>query len=214
MTKALNCSQSKDIGLYLGNYVDGPNNIQRSFNKFLETIQGKLQGWQRNLLSRSGRITLIKSVLGSLASYYLSHIKLTNNQANKCDSIINIFLWKHGQNQNCLHMIKWSKICMPIHKGGLGIRNSSDFNKALLTKQVSKLFTEPGSLYSRIMLHKYGVESNSDTLKCPTDASPRWKGIFKSFECIRPLFPWQVAMGRRSLSPVLTGSNQFKILKI
>lgn len=109
MTKTLRCVHSKDISLYLGNYIDGPNNIERSFSKFLETIQSRLQGWQRNLLSRSGRITLIKSVLGSLASYYLFHIRLTKNQAQKCDSIINKFLWRHGQNNNFLHMIKWSK---------------------------------------------------------------------------------------------------------
>lgn len=47
---------------------------------------------------------------------------------------------------------------MPSDKGGLGIRNSYDFNQALLTKQVWKLYSDPNSLYSRVMIHKYTVE--------------------------------------------------------
>lgn len=197
MTKTLKCNHSNDIGLYLGNYVDGPNNTHRSYTKFIETIQSRLQGWQRNLLSKSGRITLINSVLGSLASYYLSHISLTKQQANKCDSIINKFLWRHGLNKNCLHMVKWSGICKPKSMGGLGIRNSADFNQALLTKQVWKIFSDPNCLYSKIRIHKYSVGPNSDVLKCPTDASARWKGMLKAFNQIKPLFRWQVGDGQR-----------------
>lgn len=197
MSKTLRCQHSKDIGLYLGNYVDRPNCIQRSYHNFMDSIQSRLQGWQGNLLSKSSRVTLIKPVLGSLASYYLSHIKLTQSQAYKCDSLINKFLWRHGKNQNCLHMIKWSNICQPIHMGGLGIRNCTDFNKALLTKQVWKLFSQPASLYSKTMIHKYGYGSNSDALRCPNDASPRWKGMFSSFEVIKAHFVWQVGNGEK-----------------
>lgn len=48
--------------------------------------------------------------------------------------------------------------------GELAIRNTLDFNKALLTKKVWKIFSNPRSLYSRVMSGKYSVSPNSDRL--------------------------------------------------
>lgn len=93
MSKSLKCKVSPSIGLYLGCILDGGISTKHNFNRILDTLQSRLEGWQGRFLSKAGRITLIKSTLFSISTYYLSHMSLSKSQASKCDSIINNFLW-------------------------------------------------------------------------------------------------------------------------
>jgi hypothetical protein len=43
------------------------------WNNVVEKFEKRLIGWKRLYLSKGGRLTLIKSTLSSLPTYYLSH---------------------------------------------------------------------------------------------------------------------------------------------
>jgi hypothetical protein len=44
------------------------------------------------------------------------------------------FLWGGPGEEFKYHLVSWAKVCTPISKGGLGIRNLVLFNRALLGK--------------------------------------------------------------------------------
>ena len=50
--------------------------------------------------------------------------------ANKIEKLQRDFLWEDPKT----HLLGWDKMCMPMAKGGLGIRKLATFNKALLGK--------------------------------------------------------------------------------
>ena len=56
------------------------------------------------------------------------------------------------------HLVRWKTVCMEKDKGGLGIRNLSLLNKALLCKWNWRFAAENNSLWKMAINFKYGVE--------------------------------------------------------
>ena len=81
-----------------------------------------------------GRITLINSVLSALPIYLLSFFKIPKKVVHKIVSIQRNFLWGGHQEANKIPWVKWDTVCLPKNKGGLGIKDLSKFNEALLGK--------------------------------------------------------------------------------
>ena len=57
---------------YLGMPLGTPYKTASMWNPILERMEKKLSGWKRLYLSKESRLTLVKSTLSSLPSYYLS----------------------------------------------------------------------------------------------------------------------------------------------
>jgi hypothetical protein len=87
-----------------------------------------LAGWKRPLLSKGGRVTLIKSI-ANIPTYYMSLFKIPISIANRIEKLQD-FLWGGLGDEFKYHLVK----CSPISEGGLGIRKLVDFNRALLGK--------------------------------------------------------------------------------
>ncbi|XP_058726432.1 uncharacterized protein LOC131597777 [Vicia villosa] len=58
--------------------------------------------------------------------------------------------------KRCIHWIKWNKVCLPIEKGGLGIRRLADFNQALLVKWKWRIVDYKDSLWYGVLKARYG----------------------------------------------------------
>ena len=85
-------------------------------------------------LSKGGRVTLIKSTLSSLPTYYLSLFPIPSSVALRIDKIQRDFLWGGIGEGKKFHLINWHQVCQPLKFGGLGLRNIRAFNRALLGK--------------------------------------------------------------------------------
>ena len=97
-------------------------------------MERKLSGWQRMYLSTGGRVTLIKSTLSSLPTYYLSLFPIPSSVALRIDKIQRDFLWGGIDEGKKFHLINWHQVCQPLKSGGLGFRNIRVFNRVLLSK--------------------------------------------------------------------------------
>ncbi|GJS36768.1 RNA-directed DNA polymerase, eukaryota, reverse transcriptase zinc-binding domain protein [Tanacetum coccineum] len=94
------CSASNLPFSYLGLPIGSNMNRIANWNSLIERFKIRLSGWKANMLSSGGRLTLIKSVLGSL-----------------------------GDTRK-LAWIKWSNILASLDKGGLGVLKSIHGNEA------------------------------------------------------------------------------------
>ena len=110
---------------------------------------------EASLLSKGGRLTLVKSTLSSLPTYYLSLFVIPVAVADRLERIQRKFLW--GSLEECFKypLVAWEKVCLPIVLGGLGIKKLVHFNKALLGKWLWRFGREGTHLWSRVIASKY-----------------------------------------------------------
>ena len=79
-------------------------------------------------LSKGSKVTLIKSTLANIPTFYLSSFPIPVTVANRIEKIQRDFLWGGLGVEFKYHLVNWSKVCSPISVGGLGIRKMLDFN--------------------------------------------------------------------------------------
>ena len=140
------------LGMPLGSSYKSPS----IWNPILERMEKKLSGWKRLYLSKGGRLTLLKSTLSSLPTYYLSLFTIPKAVAIRLERIQRNFLW--GSSVECFKypLVAWEKVCLPRELGGLGIRKLVPFNQALLGKWLWRYGHETSRLWRRVITMKYG----------------------------------------------------------
>lgn len=79
---------------------------------------GWLVGWKRKLLSKRGRLTLIKSTMVNFPIYYLSTTTIHVNVAKKLETIQCNFLWGDDEETNRFHLLKQDEIKRPLKSMG------------------------------------------------------------------------------------------------
>ena len=139
---------------YLGMPLGASHKSLSIWNPILEKFHRKLAGWKKLYLSKGGRLTLLKSTLSSLPTYYLSLFTIPSHVANKIEKIQRDFLWGDSK----IHLVGWDKVCAPKVNGGLGIRKLTTFNKALLGKWLWRFGVEETRLWRRVVALKFGEE--------------------------------------------------------
>ncbi|RVW76360.1 putative ribonuclease H protein [Vitis vinifera] len=68
------------------------------------------------------------------------------------------FLWGGGTLAHKPHLVRWNLVCLEKRKGGLGVRNLSLMNNALLCKWNWRFANERDALWRSVISLKYGVE--------------------------------------------------------
>ena len=72
LASILHCRVGSLPMIYLGMPLGTSYKTAFIWNPILERMEKKLAGWKRLYLSKGGRLTLLKSTLSSLPTYYLS----------------------------------------------------------------------------------------------------------------------------------------------
>ncbi|KAF7806699.1 ribonuclease H [Senna tora] len=195
LSETLQCRVTDKFSKYLGAKIDNSAHDKVQFQMIYANLQEKLQSWKGKLLSKAGRLTLIKSVLTSMSLCHLNYYKLTKAEAMKCDSILAHFFWGSDRQRNKPHMLNWEAICKPMNLGGLGVKSFSEFNQALLAKQFWRILVHQNTLLSVIMKAKYATSESPVGFKCPRTASKQWKDIFSAKDVVLNHIKWQVGTG-------------------
>ncbi|XP_022030427.1 uncharacterized protein LOC110931338 [Helianthus annuus] len=129
----------------------------------LEKFSARLSKWKAAHLSFAGRLTLIKSVLGSLPSYFLSLFAAPKGVINKLEKIRRDFLWGKTSAGRKLRWMRWSLLLKSKKYGGLGVGSIRDFNLAMLAKWWWRFKENPNQLWAIVVdaIHK-GRASNGN----------------------------------------------------
>lgn len=90
-------------------------------------------------------------------------------------------------------MVVWDKICKPKSEGGLGLRRFCGLNKALLAKQIWRIYENKESIYSKVIKAKYGTGLNKEDLKWwfnPHSQIPQPANIKKVSDLTMQVYNW------------------------
>ena len=154
LAEILGCRVGSLPMTYLGMPLGASHQSPTIWNPILEKFERKLAGWKKMYLSKGGRLTLLKSTLSNLPTYYLSLFTIPTHVANKIERVQRDFLWGDSKT----HLVGWDKVCAPLENGGLGVRKLTTFNKALLGKWLWLFGFEETRLWRRVVALKFGEE--------------------------------------------------------
>ena len=87
-------------------------------------------------MSKRDRLTLLKSIISSLPTYYLSLFTILQHVADRLERIQRNFLWGSSNDVFKFSLVAGEKVVWPVEVGGLGIRKIGLFNQALLGKRL------------------------------------------------------------------------------
>ncbi|XP_058757341.1 uncharacterized protein LOC131630579 [Vicia villosa] len=126
------------------------------WNPLVDNVRKRLSTWKGRWLSFGGRMTLLKSVLGSLPIFTLSFYLAPKKVVREINRIQSHFLWGGVEEKKCIHWVRWEDVCTPIDKGGLGLKNLEVFNIAILCKWKWRILEESNSFWYRMLKARYG----------------------------------------------------------
>lgn len=109
------------------------------------------------LLSRAGRLTLIKYVLDNLPIYYLGHFKMPKQVVRKIISIQSRFFW--GMKD------RGSIIQKPKRLGGLGVSGIVLKNASLLFKKWWHFATDNSPLWKQIVCSCHNLDGSKPVME-------------------------------------------------
>jgi hypothetical protein len=126
------CQISRFPCSYLGLPLSLTNLTRAALQALIGKIARKLATWRTLLLTQSGRLILVKSVLSAMAIYHMLSMDLPTWVLKCIDKICRPFFW-HGTDDaeggHCL--VAWKQVCTPVSIGGLGVLNLKATNDAL-----------------------------------------------------------------------------------
>jgi len=144
----LNCTEGILPFMYLGLPVRANPGRALMWEPLLNLLTRRLTNWGNKYITLGGRIVLLNSVLNSIPIFYLSFMKMPSKVWRKIVKIQRNFLWGGTSGGGSICWVSWKDVCLPKHKGGLGVRDVRRVNLSLLAKWRWRLIQE-GSFRGR-----------------------------------------------------------------
>ncbi|KAL9241975.1 hypothetical protein vseg_016025 [Gypsophila vaccaria] len=180
---------------YLGVPISSKKLTKNEGMKLLDRITARIIGWGTRHLSYAGRLVLVQSVLSSLHSYWASIFLIPAGIMKTIDAYCRNFLWAGKSEYKKAPNVKWDTCCLPKEEGGLGIKQSRNWNSALLGKYAWWLASKKDHLWVKWVNHVYMKGEDWTTYTAPMDSSWSWRKIVHTFSLFK-----QAYMGSRWLN--------------
>ena len=121
-------------------------------------METRLGGWRARLLSRGGRLVLLKSVMAAIPIYYMSIFRMPAGVRRRLEKTMRSFFWRGSQPKESrgAALVAWTTVWRPVSQGRLRIRHLQHTNMALLTKWVRRMMQPSGDLASVVLRDGYG----------------------------------------------------------
>ncbi|KAM6598287.1 uncharacterized mitochondrial protein AtMg00310-like [Cannabis sativa] len=112
------------------------------------------------------------------------------------ESMMAKYWWQSSNNSSSgIHWISWKRLCGHKDKGGMGFRNSRDFNLALLGKQGWRPLINPDSLVARVFKARYFPHGSFLNATIGSNPSFVWRSILEAQFLVKRGSRWVVGDG-------------------
>ena len=167
------------------------------FNDVKLKVLSKISNWQHKLFSSGGKEILIKAVAQAVPAYAMSVFKIPLGLCNDIQRAMARFWWGSKEDKKGIHWGKWEKLSYAKIRGGLGFRDVSCFNQALLAKQGWRLLQNPESLVAKVIKARY--YKNTDFLNAKVGSSPSfiWRSILWGRQVLQKGTRWRIENGEK-----------------
>ncbi|GKD03683.1 hypothetical protein Tco_1178657 [Tanacetum coccineum] len=189
VASSLGCMHDSLPFMYLGLPVGKKMRLCDGWNEVINRFRERLSAWKAKALSIGGRLTLVKSVLGSLPIYYLSLFKAPKKVINLLESIRSRFFWGFKESQRGISWVKWNSILLKSSMGGLGVGSLLAKNIGLLGKWKWRFLTEKDALWRTVIKEFYGECGGFGSLARSRGPNGIWCDIIKAVEDIERIDP-------------------------
>ena len=129
------------------------------------------------MLSRAGRLELIRSVLSSYSLYWSSAYLLPASFYKEMARTLSKFFWSGSTSASSMHMISWEKLCSPKSEGGLELKRLEDWNRACSMKNLWDILTRRPTLWTDWVYNRYLSNKSLWTIQGSSYDSVAWKSI-------------------------------------
>ncbi|TYK09922.1 uncharacterized protein E5676_scaffold16G00380 [Cucumis melo var. makuwa] len=167
----------------------------------MDKVHAKLDKWKRFNLSRGGRasLSLCKSVLFNLPTYYMSTFLMPEGVISKPERILRNFFWEGQKGSKINHLVGWETVTRDLVDGG-GYKAR---NMALLVKWGWRYLEEEDSLWCKVW-EVHGKVPYASLIPLLPLGKPLYKAIWKygSPRRVNILF-WIVVVGNLNASTVM-----------
>ncbi|XP_059650449.1 uncharacterized protein LOC132296254 [Cornus florida] len=93
LAAVLGCGTQRFPISYLGLSLGDSARRVGSWNPVIERVERRLAGWKKQYLSKGGKVTLVKSTLSSLPTYFLSLFRIPASIVGRIEMLQRNFLW-------------------------------------------------------------------------------------------------------------------------
>ncbi|GKC66650.1 hypothetical protein Tco_1099248 [Tanacetum coccineum] len=128
-----------------------------NWNAIIHKFTSKLSLWKARLLSVGVRLTLIKSVLENLPTYYMLIYMMSVLVQKKLEPLRNKLFIGGDQDDKKMTWVRW-KNCLASKKlGGRSIGSIFGLNIGLILKCIWRLLCQPSNSWARVIKNSYGL---------------------------------------------------------
>ncbi|GKC57754.1 RNA-directed DNA polymerase, eukaryota, reverse transcriptase zinc-binding domain protein [Tanacetum coccineum] len=140
--------------------VGGSMSRVHAWNEVIDRVKNRLSKWKMKTLSIGGRLTLLKSVLGSIPIFHMSIYRAPLSVLRTLESIRSKFFKGHDINSNKASWVNWKKVLASKEKGGLGVSSLFALNRGLMFKWIWRFYTQNTLLWVRVVKAIHGDDGN------------------------------------------------------
>ncbi|KAL2225755.1 UNVERIFIED_CONTAM: hypothetical protein Sindi_3051300 [Sesamum indicum] len=169
--------------------------ISRSAQPLREEMLALL-GFQEGVLPM--RVQIIKSVLTAMSVYWASAFILPKKVVNEIEKRLRAFLWK-GMTNSGYAKVAWKDICRPKEEGGLGFKDISTLNRALMTKKLCDVIRCDRTSIWVDWLHQGRLQHTSIWTITDQRGSWEWRKILRLRIFLRNMVDYRIGDGRNFL---------------
>ncbi|GKA94298.1 RNA-directed DNA polymerase, eukaryota, reverse transcriptase zinc-binding domain protein [Tanacetum coccineum] len=186
----LGCLTLKSPFSYLGTKVGGSMSRVEAWKEVVEKVQSKLSKWKMKALSIGGRLTLLKSVLGSIPTFHMSIFRVPSSVLHTLESIRCHFFNGHEAGSNKATWVRWKNVLSDKDNGGLGVSSLYALNRGLMMKWVWRFNNQKESLWAKVIRAIHGEDGKVGKLKLGNGTTTSfWNDKWYGGGVLKDLFP-------------------------
>nr|GFB95918.1 RNA-directed DNA polymerase, eukaryota [Tanacetum cinerariifolium] len=171
-----------DDVVFIGEWSNGGNmSLVKEWDESIAKLKKKLSKWKVKTLSVGGRLTLLKTMLGSTHIYNMSLFKVPKHVLNSMERMHMNFFNGVQEGERKIDWVKWSKVLASNKFGGLGVSSFFALNRALIFKWVWRFLSHDNSLWFRVIFALHG----SNLVAFFTSYSLIWSTIIKEVNSLK-----------------------------